>query len=215
MRGEVLMNVCFEPERSESRNAEHQLKRVRHVARELLEPDHRIAPTRSAQLGDVHASAHHRAADGDIEHSLLQWSAIEDVCLGFQKFIVPLLLIVLAGVRQGVQNTCLELFKLTERFWVIFAGGGFGHLTTLLDYVKLWSRVGIVHFWAPSRNALLKLILLPSLQLGSLHVEYLAEMKIIVTIAAAEALDLSSLGQRNEVGGIGIRRLQNGRVAVV
>jgi len=51
VRGEVLMNLCFESERSESRNAEHQLKRVRHVARELLEPDHRIAPTRSAQLG--------------------------------------------------------------------------------------------------------------------------------------------------------------------
>jgi len=122
--GEVLMDFCFESERGERRNAKHQLKRVRHATRELLEPDHGIAPTRRTQFGDAHASARHRAADGDIEHSLLQWSAIEDVCLGFQKFIVPLLLIVLAGVRQGVQNTCLELFKLTERFWVIFASGG-------------------------------------------------------------------------------------------
>ena len=51
VRREVLMNLCFEPERGKRGNAEHQLKRVRHVARELLEPDHRIAPTRSAQLG--------------------------------------------------------------------------------------------------------------------------------------------------------------------
>jgi len=77
VRREVLMNLCFEPERGKRGNAEHQLKRVRHVARELLEPGFFIELTYNdrtrklcVQLGDTMRSSYWRNFFLDVGESV-------------------------------------------------------------------------------------------------------------------------------------------------